>query len=141
MLLVEKVFTKSGDIDKSRVHEVVLVGGSTRIPKVQQMLSEILNGKKSNRATEEALVCGAAVLSGVLSCQDGLSNILLLENTSHSLGIEIASGVMTTIIRKNTTLPTKRTDVFKLQKTNLSSVLIKIFEGEHELTKNCLMID
>ncbi len=141
MLLVEQVFAECKNIEKSQVHELVLVGGSTRIPKVQQMLSEILNGKKANISTDEAPVCGAAVLSGILSGQNGLSNICLLEKTSHSLGIESTGGLMTTVIRTNSTLPTKRTDLIKIENTNTSSVLIRIYEGERAMAKDCLLID
>jgi L1 cell adhesion molecule like protein len=136
---VEQVLLDS-KLDKSKVHEVVLVGGSTRIPKIQELLSEFFNGKELNKSIhpDEAVAYGAAVQAAILCGEkdESLDKMIIIDVTPLSLGIETAGGVMSTVLPRQTSIPTKKQQIFSTYEDNQTAVTIKVFQGERQFTKD-----
>jgi len=134
---VEQVL-KDANVKKEDIDDVVLVGGSTRIPKVQQLLKEYFGGKEPSKGInpDEAVAYGAAVQGGILSGEQGTEDIVLIDVCPLTLGIETTGGVFTKLIPRNTVVPTKKSQIFSTAADGQTTVLIQVFEGERAMTKD-----
>ncbi|GAA5855948.1 hypothetical protein JCM8547_000426 [Rhodosporidiobolus lusitaniae] len=134
---VEQVL-KDANFKKDQVDDIVLVGGSTRIPKVQELLKEYFNGKEPTKGInpDEAVAYGAAVQGGILSGEEGLGDVVLIDVCPLTLGIETTGGVFTKLIPRGTTIPTKKSQIFSTAADNQPTVLIQVYEGERAMTRD-----
>jgi L1 cell adhesion molecule like protein len=143
MAPVEQVL-KDSKLSKSEIDEIVLVGGSTRIPKIQELLSSFFNGKELNKSInpDEAVAYGAAVQAAILSGtgDEKLSGLLLLDCTPLSLGVETAGNVMTVLIPRGSTVPVKKTQTFSTASDNQPGCTVCVFEGERKFTRDCNLL-
>jgi endoplasmic reticulum chaperone BiP len=129
---------KDAEVKKTEIDDIVLVGGATRIPKIQQLLEEYFSGKKVNKDInpDEAVAYGAATQAAILAGDEAFQEMVLIDVCPLTLGIETTGGIMSTLIRRNTVIPTRKSQIFTTAADSQSSVLIQIYEGERPMTKD-----